>query len=92
MGRIMVPAFLRVALLLASFLGISGWVRFTPRVSRWARLEELYKFCCMVLGHQQWVAHPCSLGLPGRCSDYCFSLNYVGTYESCGPSFSQSLQ
>lgn len=44
-GRSMVHAFLQVALLLASFLGISVWVRFTTRVSRWSRLEEWYKFC-----------------------------------------------
>lgn len=45
LGRSMGHAFLQVALLLAPFLGTSGWVRFTTRVSRWVRLEELYSVC-----------------------------------------------
>lgn len=37
--------FLTSSFAFASFLGISVWVRFTTRVSRWSRLEEWYKFC-----------------------------------------------
>lgn len=58
--------FFQVALLPDSFLGISGWVKFTTRVSRWARLEELYKFSKIpmtrnnscLFGHQQGLPTP----------------------------------
>lgn len=45
--------------------------------------------CRTGLSHQQGLAQPYSLGSAGRGRDYCFSLNHVGIYESCGLRLSQ---